>query len=451
MQIITAGGKKIFFDYCIVATGGRYLNHPWLNPRFPHRTDKFTDEAAWAAVDGVESDLQREEQEQYNAVIELTGFEFDYFTFQSFMKSHGHLIRLFLLLRGIAQKSSRSTLVELFGETVLAHGEPLRKMLGDDPFDKLRKFSTLDSLVADADFREELSSKTAKRAKKFGTKVAYRGLLREDSLASGVVSRQGRRLTWEAEAASVAAAQRIVVIGAGVVGVETVADILTRFPDKEVTLVHSRYELMENVKSSRARKNAFEWLVKRGAKVHFDDTITAWRAAGTRYALQLQSGASLEAEKIIVCTGYTFNTDFMKTHFGGSLATNGEINVDKHLRIANSDRVFALGDVSALEMIKSCTSAVMQAEFLGRSLGNFIAKGSALESFDTPSIENLIVELGPNKGMLLFNNVCLAVNKSIPQIKAKAEKKVMKGLKQTDGMARNWLKFQPEPLAIAAQ
>lgn len=449
-KVITASGKKIFFDYCVVATGGKYLNHPWLAARLPHRHEKYADESSWATVDSVESDLPKDVDEQFRAVIELTGFEFDFYTFNTFMNSHGTLVKLFLLLRGLGQKVSSSELLESFEDIITSPSQSLKKALGDEIFETFSALRSVEALSAAVDLQTKLVKKISKKIKILGTKIAYRGLLREDSSLSGVTTRRARRLAWESEAAAVAAAKRIIIVGAGVVGVETAADILARYPDKEVSLIHSRYQLLENVKSSRARRNAFEWLVKRGAQIYFDDTIMAWRSAGTRYAVQLQSGTSLEAEKIIVCTGYTYNSDFMADHFAGSLSDDGEIKVDQNLRVINTPgRLFAIGDVAATGMGKSATAAYYQAEFLAKSLGNFITKATSFDTFQVPKIEPLIVELGPSKGMLLMNTVCLAVNSSVPEYKARAEKKLMREVHQTEGLDRNWLKA-PSVIAVEA-
>eukprot|EP01122_Echinamoeba_exundans_P011920 TRINITY_DN488_c0_g1_i1.p1 TRINITY_DN488_c0_g1~~TRINITY_DN488_c0_g1_i1.p1 ORF type:complete len:770 (-),score=139.21 TRINITY_DN488_c0_g1_i1:60-2291(-) len=449
-KVITASGRKIFFDYCVVATGGKYLNHPWLAARLPHRHDKYADESSWAAADEVESDLPKDIDRQFKAFNELSGFEFDFYTFNSFMNSHGVLVKLFLLLRGIGQKISSSDLIETFEDIITAPEETLKRALGEKIYESFVALRSVEALAVAGDLQAKLVKKVSKRIKLLGTKLAYRGLLREDSAASGVTTRRARRLAWEAEAASVAAAKRIIIVGAGVVGVETAADILARFPDKEVSLIHSGYQLMENVKSSRARRNAFEWLVKRGAKIYFDDTIMAWRSAGSRYAVQLQSGDMLEAEKIIVCTGYTYNSDFMKPHFAGSLSPAGEIQVDKNLRVINTPgRMFAIGDVADSGMTKSCTAAFFQAEFLAKSIGNFFTKATPFDTFEVPKVEPLIVELGPSKGMLLLNTVCLVVNGNVPEYKARTEKKLMREVHQTDGMERNWLKA-PTMIAVEA-
>jgi hypothetical protein len=449
------------------------LNHPWLATRLPHRHDKYADESSWAAVDEVESDLSKDVDKQFRVFSELTGFEFDFYTFNSFMSSHGVLVKLFLLLRGIGQKISSSDLVEAFEDIISAPEESLKKALGDEIYENFVALRSVEALAVAGDLQTKLVKKISKRIKVLGTKLAYRGLLREDSAASGVTTRRARRLAWEAEATSVSEAKRIIIVGAGVVGVETAADILARYPDKEVSLIQSGYQLMENVKSSRARRNAFEWLVKRGAKIYFDDTIMAWRSAGSRYAVQLQSGEMLEAEKIIVCTGYTYNSDFMKVHFAGSLSAAGEIQVDRNLRVINTPgRMFAIGDVAAsgvcflashfvfstslahcrlprAQMSKSCTSAYFQAEFLAKSIGNFFTKAAPFDTFEVPKVEPLVVELGPSKGMLLLNTVCLAVNSSVPEFKARTEKKLMREVHQTDGMERNWLKA-PSTVAVEA-
>ncbi len=100
-------------------------------------------------------------------------------------------------------------------------------------------------------------------------------------------------------------------------------------------------------------------------------------------------------------------------------------------------------------MGKSATAAYHQAEFLAKSLGNFITKATSFDTFQVPKIEPLIVELGPSKGMLLMNTVCLAVNSSVPEYKARAEKKLMREVHQTEGLDRNWLKA-PSVIAVEA-
>ena len=61
-------------------------------------------------------------------------------------------------------------------------------------------------------------------------------------------------------------ASSVLVVGGGSLGVEIAGEVLTDFPDKKVTLVHSRERLLPDM-TTRASAAALAWLKKHNCEV----------------------------------------------------------------------------------------------------------------------------------------------------------------------------------------
>jgi NADH dehydrogenase FAD-containing subunit len=66
--------------------------------------------------------------------------------------------------------------------------------------------------------------------------------------------------------AALKGATNVLVVGGGTLGVELAGEVLTDYPDKKVTLVHSRDRLLPDM-STRASAAALGWLKKHGCQV----------------------------------------------------------------------------------------------------------------------------------------------------------------------------------------
>jgi NADH dehydrogenase FAD-containing subunit len=142
-----------------------------------------------------------------------------------------------------------------------------------------------------------------------GDEIPYEFLIiaTGSTVADGLPSRVGADNREEgierlkAMQARIKAAARVVVAGGGAAGVELAADIKSKYPDKSVTLVHSRQAVMHRF-GPELQKRAMDALRKLGVDVVLGERVDSG-SAETK-SVTLQSGQSIECD-CFVCAPAT--------------------------------------------------------------------------------------------------------------------------------------------------
>ena len=134
----------------------------------------------------------------------------------------------------------------------------------------------------------------------------------------------------------------ILVLGGGPVGVE-MSQALTRFGAK-VTLVEASDRVLSR-EAPAAGETLAEALTEEGVELRLAAKAEAAAAGGEGFTLTLQGGEELTAEKLLVATGRTPNTDVGLESIGIEPGKRG-IEVDERMRAG--DGVWAIGDVTGI-------------------------------------------------------------------------------------------------------
>jgi NADH dehydrogenase FAD-containing subunit len=150
----------------------------------------------------------------------------------------------------------------------------------------------------------------------------------------------------EAAQQRVAAADTIVIVGAGPVGVETAGEIAQAYPKKTITLISSHAQVLPDLKASVA-KSAHSSLESLGVKIIYSTRVTDTKqdVATGNYTVHLDNGETLDAALVISAAGNIANTSFMpRAH----VDDDGWIRVDENLRISTvtDGSAYALGDAT---------------------------------------------------------------------------------------------------------
>jgi NADH dehydrogenase FAD-containing subunit len=191
--------------------------------------------------------------------------------------------------------------------------------------------------------------------------------------------------------------KKVLIIGGGIVGVELAAEIASHFPDKEVTLAHSRDELM-NRSPKKARDYAQRYLEKRGVRILWNTYVMGKKGS----AYLTKSGEKIRAGLAFLCTGITPNWEFLKRHYSKSLTDRHQIKVNSYLQIKGHKNVFAAGDITAIKEEKLAQTAEKQAAIVTANIRLAHAKKPLLtyESASRP----MVISLGKYDGLLIKKN-----------------------------------------------
>ncbi|KAK4159906.1 hypothetical protein QBC43DRAFT_326311 [Cladorrhinum sp. PSN259] len=141
-------------------------------------------------------------------------------------------------------------------------------------------------------------------------------------------------------------ATHIVVAGGGAAGVELATDAKDHYPDKHVTIVHSRQALMHRF-SSGLQQGTADAMIRLGVEVVLGEKVDPASADGK--TITLSSGRKLECDCFINCTGQKPASGLIAELAPHTLTESGHIRVKPTLQIDDDSlpNVYVSGDVAA--------------------------------------------------------------------------------------------------------
>lgn len=149
-----------------------------------------------------------------------------------------------------------------------------------------------------------------------------------------------RKQTWATEHAKLAKASSVLVIGAGPVGIELAAEVLTAYPEKKVTIVDGASSLLSAFPAATA-EHTEAWLSRRNCELVLNEFVASLDETGCK----LQSGRDIRADIVYKCMGFRPASGPLARYFGNSIDKRGSIIVNDFLQVEQHPNVFAMGDV----------------------------------------------------------------------------------------------------------
>ncbi|MEX3939946.1 NAD(P)/FAD-dependent oxidoreductase [Paraburkholderia sp. EG287B] len=171
--------------------------------------------------------------------------------------------------------------------------------------------------------------------------------------AMGGASVNERKAFYASYQQRIAAAQRILIVGGGPIGVEVAGEISEIHPQKSITILEAGPRLLGGT-SEAAAAHAAKVLKNRGVTLLLNERLklagsTSADAFAPAGEAQTESGKRIPYDLLIWCIGGKPNTGYMKQHFPSALNGAGRIRVTPELRVVGMDTVFALGDITDLD------------------------------------------------------------------------------------------------------
>ncbi|TSK22815.1 Neuroblast differentiation-associated protein AHNAK [Bagarius yarrelli] len=202
------------------------------------------------------------------------------------------------------------------------------------------------------------------------------------------------------------AADSVLVIGGGATGVEMAAEIRTEYPNKEVILVHPHDALADSELLPSVREEARQVLLKKGVKLFLGEKVSNLNELELN---RTQKGRVIKTDKdqqftvdlIICCAGNRINSDAYRSSFGGSLAQNEALKVNKHLQVEGFDNIYAVGDCANVNEPKMAYHAGLHARVAVTNIINSLV-GKALTTYNTGNV-TMLLAMGRNDGVGQFN------------------------------------------------
>lgn len=211
-------------------------------------------------------------------------------------------------------------------------------------------------------------------------------------------------------------AKSVLVVGGGALGIQTASDIKDTYPDKDVTLIHSREKLMP-IYPQEMHDGIVERLQVLGVKLVLGERVMDWPEHpglldGKPKTLTTITGRVLTADLVLVCTGQKPLTALMAAYDPSAVSpTSARIRVRPTLHIDPSSnerdmsRWFAAGDCAETGSIQAGHTAWWQGVVVAANIAELARAAEAGEPVGelqeySPTPPAIKVSLGMKYGMI---------------------------------------------------
>lgn len=201
---------------------------------------------------------------------------------------------------------------------------------------------------------------------------------------------------------SLAASERVLLVGAGPVGLELAGELTSAFPELGVTLVDREDDILTTGDYlPELRQSVRDQLIERGvvlelgAPLGYLPPYDVGRHAP--FTVETTAGARIEAQMWFRCYGARPMTDYLAPELASGLRDDGSVPVTEHLNVRGRDRVWAIGDLTSLRESKRAKAATDHAAVVAQNIRDAMA-GRAPSASYAPGPERIILPLGPDGG-----------------------------------------------------
>jgi NADH dehydrogenase FAD-containing subunit len=202
--------------------------------------------------------------------------------------------------------------------------------------------------------------------------------------------------------AGLSSAGRVLIVGAGPVGLELAGEIHEVWPGKHVVVVDAAHELLPGF-LPEVRAELHRQLDELGIELRLGTSLTALPPVedGTAetFTVTTSAGDRITADIWFRCFGVRVNTGYLADGKLVTLTADGMVPVDEHLNAGGHGHVYALGDIAALADAKMATHAQSQAMVVVENLRARL-KGTLPEAVYRPApVRRIFLPLGTRGGV----------------------------------------------------
>ncbi|KAF7316603.1 FAD/NAD(P)-binding domain-containing protein [Mycena chlorophos] len=202
--------------------------------------------------------------------------------------------------------------------------------------------------------------------------------------------------------------EEVVIVGGGGYGLQLAFDAKEFYPTKNITLIHSRSQLMRRfhpqlhaIVSARAEALGIRLILGKRATI----PVGGFPVSGPRYNVELSDGTLVPADLAFACIGAVALSGPLHAVSPHSVhARTHEILVKPTMQIIDSrfPRVFAVGDVAAANAHKAVGPGRRQAAV---AVGNIVqmSRGCSANNVYVPGARKIRLSLGLHSDVTLTN------------------------------------------------
>ena len=197
-------------------------------------------------------------------------------------------------------------------------------------------------------------------------------------------------------------AGRVLILGAGAVGIELAGEITSAFPRTEVVLLEACERILPTGDYAPELRGAIEaQLAERGVQVITGDCLAYLPPVDvgvlSPFRVATTSGRRLEADVWFRAYGSAAATGYLGEGYDEIRHYDGTIRVDDHLRVVGHPGVWAVGDITDVRESKRADAARAHAEVVAANIAQVVSGAEPTHTY-APRPELVVLPLGPDGG-----------------------------------------------------
>jgi NADH dehydrogenase FAD-containing subunit len=197
-------------------------------------------------------------------------------------------------------------------------------------------------------------------------------------------------------------AGRVLILGAGPVGLELAGEIKEVWPDKHVTIVDPAEQLLPGFRPDM-REDLHRQLDELGIQLRLGTGLTAPAAteagrAGT-FTVTTTGGDEITADIWFRAYGVRTNSDYLVDGRLTTLTAQGQVPVTESLNVGGHAHVYAIGDVTDVAEAKMAGYAMQHAEVVAQNITAQLRGEQPTATYQPLPHPMILLPLGPRGGV----------------------------------------------------
>lgn len=217
-----------------------------------------------------------------------------------------------------------------------------------------------------------------------------------------VMDTEGAKKQIRATREALATAPRVLLVGAGPVGLELAGEIKAAWPDKAVTLVERTQNLASGEFPDEFHASLRAQLDELGVQVLVGTTLRELPPSAPgepeTFTVTTETGSKITADIWFACYGATVNTDYLAEEMAAVRQPDNRVAVTPELLVVGQDTIFAIGDVTAVPEMKMARLAQKHADVVAANIRASIEGRTDFTSYE-PAKDAIMLPLGPKGGV----------------------------------------------------
>jgi len=197
-------------------------------------------------------------------------------------------------------------------------------------------------------------------------------------------------------------ADRVLIAGAGPVGLELAGEIREVWPDKHLTITDPAEQLLAGFEPG-VRDDLHRQLAGLGIELHLGTSLTAppptEPGVAAPFTVTTAHGATITADIWFQAYGVRVNSDYLADGRLTTLTAQGQVPVTGTLQVRGHDNVYAIGDLTDVAETKMAGFAMQHAEIVAANIAAQLRGEQPTTTYQPLGNPMILLPLGTRGGV----------------------------------------------------